>query len=261
MSVVYHYTDPRGMFGIVDRRELWATDLRFLNDVSELEYGLTLAKSSITELAEKAGVSQRRLLTLVSQALDLSGSGPLSKPRYAVSFAGHDLITQWRSYAALGYGYALGFDLDELRQRAPCEPAVYDTKQIQSKLERVLRTLLSTNGERPLEGKTRGSAARAIAQKCIDIALFAKHPAFADEREIRLVIEGGDAQYRVRGSEVIPYTRLDMSDETDSFVRGLREVVVGPLASDRAMEGLREMLRSTGHPDVEVARSTVPYRG
>ena len=37
-AVLYHYTSPSGLAGIVERTQLWATDVRFLNDSQELKY-------------------------------------------------------------------------------------------------------------------------------------------------------------------------------------------------------------------------------
>ncbi len=36
---LYHYTDARGLIGIVTQAVLWATDAEFLNDAQELKYG------------------------------------------------------------------------------------------------------------------------------------------------------------------------------------------------------------------------------
>ena len=35
-SAIYHFTDPNGLIGILSSDELWATDIWFLNDSSEL---------------------------------------------------------------------------------------------------------------------------------------------------------------------------------------------------------------------------------
>ena len=35
-TILWHYTNLAGLIGIVERRKLWATDLRYLNDSTEL---------------------------------------------------------------------------------------------------------------------------------------------------------------------------------------------------------------------------------
>jgi hypothetical protein len=43
---VYHYTSTDGLLGILDSGHLWATDLRYLNDTSELHFGRSLTRFS-----------------------------------------------------------------------------------------------------------------------------------------------------------------------------------------------------------------------
>jgi hypothetical protein len=44
-EVLYHYTDIKGLQGIWEEGQIWATDSRYLNDTSELRLGV-LARSS-----------------------------------------------------------------------------------------------------------------------------------------------------------------------------------------------------------------------
>lgn len=39
-ELVYHYTDPGGLFGIITKKVLWASDVWFMNDAQEALYGL-----------------------------------------------------------------------------------------------------------------------------------------------------------------------------------------------------------------------------
>jgi hypothetical protein len=262
MQLAYHYTDPKGFFGIVQTGAFWATDLRFLNDVSEVQYGLGLARKVIRDRRSAVDASQQRLLSVVEDALELKGTGPLSGARFAVSFAGDgDLITQWRAYAAFGAGYALGFDLDELRRVARCEPALYDHGTSVAQVAEVLDTLLrKVQGGRIWSEDARGEAALEAAERCIDLALFAKHPAFSDEREVRMLLEADEASYRVRDDEVIPYTSIDMR-ANDGKMGGLKRVVLGPLATARAEAGAADLLARYGYGEVSIRRSTIPFRG
>ena len=38
-ELIYHYTDLNGLLGILESKELWATDVRYLNDASEATFG------------------------------------------------------------------------------------------------------------------------------------------------------------------------------------------------------------------------------
>ena len=50
-ETVFHYTDAPGLFGIITNKELWFTDTRFLNDVSEGEYARTTILNTLRSLA------------------------------------------------------------------------------------------------------------------------------------------------------------------------------------------------------------------
>ena len=39
-DLVYHYTDQSGLVGIIQRREIWATNVGYLNDISEVAHGV-----------------------------------------------------------------------------------------------------------------------------------------------------------------------------------------------------------------------------
>lgn len=48
-NLLYHYTDQHGLLGIVERRELWATNLGCLSDISEFKHGLESYEGLVTK--------------------------------------------------------------------------------------------------------------------------------------------------------------------------------------------------------------------
>ena len=40
--VLYHYTSADGLIGILSSKSIWLTDLRYMNDLSELQYSKAL---------------------------------------------------------------------------------------------------------------------------------------------------------------------------------------------------------------------------
>jgi hypothetical protein len=48
-ELLFHYTNASGMLGILDSSRLWATNYRFLNDASEIAYGMALFESIVQE--------------------------------------------------------------------------------------------------------------------------------------------------------------------------------------------------------------------
>jgi hypothetical protein len=48
-SPVFHYTTVEGLVGIVESDDLWLTDYEFLNDATEVRYGLNLLASVLQD--------------------------------------------------------------------------------------------------------------------------------------------------------------------------------------------------------------------
>jgi hypothetical protein len=41
-AILYHYTAADGLLGMLQSHQIWATNVRFINDRSELDYGINL---------------------------------------------------------------------------------------------------------------------------------------------------------------------------------------------------------------------------
>jgi hypothetical protein len=52
---LFHYTDMRGMLGIINSEQIWFTSIFHLNDPSELGYGIEMAVAVLHEEAQKSG--------------------------------------------------------------------------------------------------------------------------------------------------------------------------------------------------------------
>jgi hypothetical protein len=110
-----HYTTAEGLISMITKREIWATDIFYLNDKSELVYGIDLATDEL-----KCGRVPDAYRSGVSEAIDrLSGLKEL-RPHltahrvYVCSFSGKlDDLSQWRSYCPQG-GYAVEFSPEML---------------------------------------------------------------------------------------------------------------------------------------------------
>jgi hypothetical protein len=107
---LFHYTDTNGLIGVLrEKGELWATDLRCMNDTDELTLGKKLLEDAIEARTDHPA---RSLLTelLVHPAY-------VSPLIFVVSFSTQrDLLSQWRAYAADGSGFVLGFLSEKLKR-------------------------------------------------------------------------------------------------------------------------------------------------
>jgi hypothetical protein len=116
-SVLYHYTSPSGFAGIVQRSELWATDVRFLNDAQELHYAWDAFRSTLADReAEGTEYSEAYKAELEAiKSVEAENIDAMEMRIFAACLSElPDDVPQWRSYASDGRGVALGFNFDSI---------------------------------------------------------------------------------------------------------------------------------------------------
>lgn len=113
-EIIYHYTNADGLVGIVSSGSLWATDLRFVNDASELDHALKSMEAAIERARGRfTSPTQANLLDRLDDAV---GHREMFPSVHSVSFSANgDLLSQWRAYGGDGGGYAIGFASFDLR--------------------------------------------------------------------------------------------------------------------------------------------------
>jgi hypothetical protein len=108
--ILHHYTDAFGVQGIVSSNSLWATATQFSNDLSEIEYSVSVAVELIQETwgdKKRIGpwekVLAEHLVRLFHTPLHSFGQP------FIVSFCEDgDLLSQWRAYGGMS-GFSLAF--------------------------------------------------------------------------------------------------------------------------------------------------------
>src|SRR5260370_5363861 len=108
--ILHHYTDAFGVQGIVSSNSLWATATQFSNDLSEIEYAVSIA----VELIEETWGKKKRLgpwEKVLAEHLVRLFHTPLHSfgQPFIVSFCEDgDLLSQWRAYGGMS-GFSLAF--------------------------------------------------------------------------------------------------------------------------------------------------------
>lgn len=248
-----HYTDFNGLMGILETGRLWATHGKTLNDSSEHRYGQETLETHL-----------RGKLPLEAQPF----VGPqLNAPRrnFVSCFCeSSQVLSMWRAYAAFGGGYCLEFDSHGL---VGCKFPPYDhgmrfKMTYGNEMPQPLRDVLDA----PCEFAGRGQI-EALASGAL-LAIFTlkfKHPAFAEERERRIVISDLDTsrlRFRAGHANIKPYIELCPLMPDGSNRLPLRRVVYGPTLCDDAVlvETIRMMLQQYGYANVAVESCGIPYR-
>lgn len=138
VAALFHYTTVEGMQSILAGRSFWATHIGYLNDSSELEYGLTLLKERLTVLAS---VSKSEFVKVFCKIL-FDRFGPFYKnffEVYVVCFCTNgNLLSQWQGYGNGGGGYSIGLAPASGSVEKQTEEAAQSGRQDQLHLREVI---------------------------------------------------------------------------------------------------------------------------
>jgi hypothetical protein len=290
--ILYHYTDAQGLLGIVELKELWASNAAFLNDSTELVYIKQVLDAVIAELREEHD------LLLVNHFLDVVGRTfvRIVTEQFEIFLACFceegDQLSQWRGYPAVGGGYAVGFDGPELSQGRMLGKVIYDLNAQQELMRGLLSPCceylvacwdraITQAAESPESERDATTSPMAEMTDALKLAggltagnvticsFYFKHPGFREEREWRLIRASAREReppysvtpsFRARTTGLVPYTPVRLGNESE---RPLAEVVVGPAAHpDLAALAARQLLESAGYDNAsEIVRSSeIPLR-
>jgi len=248
-DVVYHYTAMDALLSIAKNRQVWATSIRYLNDVSEMQHCLRIVTDHWNNKPAPEGIDpdEYRLLT------DEETEDPLrfeDVPFVASFSAQHDSLAQWRSYCPNGNGVCIGFSTESLRNAYVGDkptgstfrplplslinftPVQYlgadDTEGIESifrKIEQDVEEMLPDESGLELIDETGFNSPITANPSISSLRLFSlkqrassvKHDSFALEREYRLLVTltlgtSGYVEYRTSKSTLVPYIPVCLPD-------------------------------------------------
>lgn len=288
-STVYHYTDQRGLLGILESGKLWATDYRYLNDSSELLYTYRLASQLARETldASHGNLAQRFLQEV--------GSAPrpdvyVETPYYLCCFSEIDnSLSQWREYGG-EQGFSLQFpgDISQMQVMATGQgrqnpgitllKVVYDQDFHRRYLTALISGLVDLCNSPLMEYQLRQVGEREALAGILPfwwgqqdrVCYRFKHPDFAVENEWRLVIWGSHYTEQFRqGATITPYIQLEIFSFGHPITPGpsgclpLAAVRHGPsnLPAETKL-ALGRLLLARGYPEEKCSRlgSTTPAR-
>jgi hypothetical protein len=255
--IIHHYTDDSGLRGILQSGKLWLTDVFYLNDPSELRYGVDIAIETLARAAAGGPLEQR----IFAQDFRRYQDGAEGVAHYFVlSFSewGNDLC-QWRAYADNGRGYSLGFDGLAI-EKAFCNdatgvpikehmsfPVCYSEATLRgifTKLINKVLPLVSAAGTLGLSNTAvqtyMDHLHLSLALQVFRTALFFKHYAYASEKEYRFMhISPANnpptgLNFRSRPHTLLRYLEFDWLTLNPAL---LKQIIVGPGTEPRM--GLR----------------------
>lgn len=291
---VWHYTSAAGLIGVLQRGELWASGLYEMNDPEEGEYGHALLQRVWDDV--RPLVNDDSLIEAIESVLQMQTvERTLNQMHIFSTSLSDDALPLWQYYGRED-GYAIGFAAGALerlaiRDSAPDPaltdayprlwwmPVIYDQVQ-QRALARELLAFMVENAPTPERWDAEAAQKLGVAEdlaeavvkwawvdaRALFVRLFAasvKHPAFAHEREMRLVVDQvrpSERDYRELGGRLIPFVRLAEHHEAAGSGFVIDEVRCGPSTARESERTVSAMLTTYGYTTNVVSRSNIPFR-
>jgi hypothetical protein len=272
-ETLYHYTSLSGLLGIIDSRELRASDIRYMNDSAELRHTLDLLNRQVTRRI-LSGVDHPEVLNAFLDWLRRRiVSGPML---FGGSFrANGNLLSQWRGYSVHGKGVSIGFEPEAIAQAAGEQGfsvgrCVYDSGEQARLIEGVIdgvEALAVRAGQHRPQPSEAQVLFQNIEEDLLRIAGVLKHPAFEEEQEWRIVspmINNSHhpaVSFREGSSMLVPFYRFRLAPQDSRGVR-LDHVYIGPSSNaELSMHSIRLYLEQHGSaPRDGISYCQIPYR-
>ena len=275
IGLLYHYASLEGFEKIIHSKKLWASELHYLNDASEIRHfgNLVIDEARRRRAAEASNTEV--LSQLIAWTTDRINRGPLV---FASSFSENgNLLSQWRGYCPNGVGVSLGFDPKELASTV-CESGymlrkcIYDSAakvQIVTKFVDIVQSSCEhpVNVEKYHPTQKYYGTFYSLEDEFLNLAPEIKHHSFGEENEWRLVSKAQhdyvkpDICYRASRDTLVPYMELNLPKNPDGAL-SLKHVWVGPNPNPNlTMDSVNMFLSKQGIRPTFVEYCQIPYRG
>ncbi len=259
---VAHYTSLEGFRSIITNNELWASNIRFLNDRREMDYGIDEVLQFLEQNDEKADRETAELFAAVKGRLKTN-----IPEIYACCFCEHnDSLGQWRGYTGGGQGIAIEFNNRALDDHFEIEferlglyKVIYGEREAKIFLRNEIRNISRHRSMFEFQEPTMEDG---LLKRLLRLAPQIKHDAFQEEREWRLIVnrprDPNKIAFRTRDNVLVPYVKLGEKDKPLPIGR----VIIGPGKDmDLTEQSVRMFLGMQPHYlGVKVEKSAVPFR-
>lgn len=266
----YHYTNAQALHSIIVNRKLWLTDLRFMNDSSELSDGIRYLREALdappSSSMEDTSYLEQAVEFLQYELSSFERNIGFEDPLFALSLSSSDdVLSQWRAYG----DYSIRFEDQWLEDEGltvsrciykPAEKTESARRAVNTAIEIVALDLKEQSGGL-------GIAMMDAVLGLIDHAATFKNEGFQEEGEGRIIVksESHRVQYRPRGSLLIPYVEVDIP------LDAISGVTIGPIKDAQLSVGSMRMFAQSieaAHAsnggsteyDLEIRSSVIPYR-
>jgi len=266
-NILYHYTDWLGLDGILCNQSkkcvLRATNIQFLTDFSEIDYGLKLVQKVVSSKEIKDKKYSNALLEIEKRFTfeDLIKLLGYEIAIFVCSLSRiPDEFNMWKSYSDNAKGVAIGLDKDAVKAGLgePLRICNYKEEDIIKDLEFYL--FEEQNLFKILEGLSNPenlNNARLALNLLIERCIRYKHKAFSYENEYRLIKKNPDTlktHFRNKNGRLIPYFEFEFE------LNCIKDIWIGPNCDQKKNEYSLKKLKEKLKLNFEIKMSNIPYR-
>ena len=104
---LFHYTTADGLKGIMERDRIWATNYRYVNDLTELLHANGFLRDELLARLPSTSSLVQAVFEAILKTPDLLFG--MTDVFVACFCEDGDLLSQWRAYGGSGGGYAIGY--------------------------------------------------------------------------------------------------------------------------------------------------------
>ncbi|SHH32198.1 DUF2971 domain-containing protein [Bradyrhizobium erythrophlei] len=274
VTEVWHYTTAQGLIAILNDGKMYSTQISCLNDSLEQRYFGDLVHAGVKKLIT---TNNEQAVGILLQAADnlLSNRDFAALGHFVICFSEvEDDLGQWRGYGGGQCGYAIGFDylklfsaLPSIRADALLAPMNYDLARQTFVVDDLLRNaqLFFTAGLSGRDVQRWANEFLAAFSGEMDIfACITKHPAFAAEKERRIITRLNNGETNLlefRQKQTLLARHLPIDLRVSAGLLPITRICVGPGPAQRVSQvSVGDLLIKAGYSDIPVTLSTVPFR-
>lgn len=243
--LLYHYTSYSAFCSITSRENLRFTNIGFLNDAMEYQYGIGLFIEAIQDFERKNNIQKLFDVSLINRFTFLN-------QLYTISFCENgDDLNLWRGYCPKEGGIAIGFNKD----------TVFSSKDIllnKCQYGNPYKDIIVASNYARIKEKF--SNIETISKDLehikftFDLA-HVKSPSFIAENEWRGVTLGKNhkVDYLVKNSIIVPFIDLKFNK------RSIKEILIGPSAHQNKIKEAIELITKQYNIPCDIRKSDIPF--
>jgi hypothetical protein len=274
---LYHYTGLDSLISIIESQTLRASNIFYMNDYEEVNYGVNLLKSRIQyRIKQNTEIDKEVIFYKIYNWIINSFTNTYhSLFVFCLSEKGN-LLSQWRGYTPHGKGISIGFDPTQIRkivddQGFRLAKCLYDVKEQTEAIDEIISRLAITFSQYPMQAIDTNQYHPNVLNGVIQAISIIKHPSFSEEKEWRILTDvfttylNDKIKYRTGKTSLIPFIDISLKESYFRYPRRatptmFKNVVIGPTPNmGLSMDSLSKYLSNKSASN-EIVNSSIPFR-